>query len=348
MPPARSGVADYAAALLGYLQRRCTLRVNEDGELNLYHIGNNQLHATIYKRALEKPGAVVLHDAVLHHFALGYFTREEYIEEFAYNYGDWTRGIAEQLWVGRGRSAADPVYFRYSLLKRLVERSRLVVVHNPAAARIVRAHHSGANVVEIPHLLIPQNLPHRADSERLKASLGGGVRFGVFGHLRESKRILTLLRLFAKRRESTLLLAGEIASSDLRRACAPYLSLPNIRTIGYMNPVDYWTAARAVDACINLRCPAAGETSGVAIGMMGASTPVVMTDSEENSRYPAGTCIKISAGVSEEAEIEAILTWAQCRPSLLREVGAAGSAYVHQHHAPEQVADAFLHALHLN
>ena len=43
---------------------------------------------------------------------------------------------------------------------------------------------------------------------------------------------------------------------------------------------------------------------------MGAGKPVIMTDSLENSRYPDGTCIRISAGFSESAELEAVVRWA--------------------------------------
>jgi hypothetical protein len=35
-----------------------------------------------------------------------------------------------------------------------------------------------------------------------------------------------------------------------------------------------------VDACINLRYPAAGETSGIAIRLMGIGKPVLLTDGE--------------------------------------------------------------------
>src|SRR3982751_2039325 len=105
MPPARTGGADYAADLLRVMRARGTVEVNASGDVNLYHLGNNGLHREIYFRALREPGVIVLHDAVLHHFLLGTLTRDQYIEEFRYNYGDWADSLAAELWSRRGLSA---------------------------------------------------------------------------------------------------------------------------------------------------------------------------------------------------------------------------------------------------
>src|ERR1051326_3838763 len=137
LPPARTGVADYSAALLTALRRHGPVEPdNTRADVALYHIGNNHLHRAIYQRALERPGVIVLHDAVLQHFFLGILDRGPYIEEFVYNYGEWTRGLAGDLWKNRARSGADPRYFEYPMIKRIVTASRAVIVHNPAAARI--------------------------------------------------------------------------------------------------------------------------------------------------------------------------------------------------------------------
>ena len=45
----------------------------------------------------------------------------------------WSEDLARELWRGRARSASDPQYFRYPMLKRVAERSLAVIVHNPAA-----------------------------------------------------------------------------------------------------------------------------------------------------------------------------------------------------------------------
>src|SRR5207302_12166 len=108
MPPARTGVADYAASLLAGLREHGNVEANPRRcDAALYQIGNNALHAGIYARALERPGVIVLHDAVLHHFLLGQLDEPRYVEEFVFNYGEWNRGLARELWRGRAASGAD-------------------------------------------------------------------------------------------------------------------------------------------------------------------------------------------------------------------------------------------------
>ena len=64
------------------------------------------------------------------------FRRTRYIDEFVYNYGEWSRHVGEELWRERAACAVDPRYFRYPMLRRAVETARAVIVHNPGAAAI--------------------------------------------------------------------------------------------------------------------------------------------------------------------------------------------------------------------
>ena len=53
LPPARTGVADYAAALLAALRRHGSVELHaRHSDIALYHLGNNQLHREIYRRCL--------------------------------------------------------------------------------------------------------------------------------------------------------------------------------------------------------------------------------------------------------------------------------------------------------
>lgn len=351
-PGSRTGVADYAAALARALAPHADIEWNRPGDVNLYHTGNNQLHRGIYEEALRRPGVAVIHDAVLHHFFLGSLDERRYVEEFVYNYGEWHRELAGRLWQERSRSAVDSRYFRYPMLKRIAAASRAIVVHNPAAAAMVREHVPQAEVIEIPHLYAPGADPAGYEIERVRAGWNlpaDAFVFGVFGHLRESKRLMPLLRVFGRLRYSLpcvrLVVAGPFASPDLERAAGPLLSGPGIIRYRYTPEAEFETLARAVDACVNLRYPPAGETSGIAIRLMGAAKPVLLTEGGETSRYPADACVRVPPGPAEEDALFDLMSWLARFPGDARAVGHRAAAHIREHHVPEAAASAYLAAL---
>jgi glycosyltransferase involved in cell wall biosynthesis len=353
LPPARTGVADYAAALLRALRRHGGVEPHaRQADIALYHLGNNQLHREIYQRALAEPGVVILHDAVLHHFLMGAVDRAAYVDEFVYNYGEWNRSLAEELWRGRANSGFDRRYFDYPMLKRIAERSRAVVVHNPAAARMVREHAPNAAVVEIPHLFAPPELPAEWEVAHMRQRLGvpqNGFLFGLFGYLRESKRVFGILRAFAALRRARpnawLLVAGAFVSSDLERAVVPLLRGPGVVRLPYLAERDFWRAALAVDACINLRYPAAGETSGIGIRLMGAGKAVLLTNSAENARYPEAGCLRIEPGVAEEDSLWHHMILLTSIKESAGEIGLRASGHIGERHQAAGIAEQFWETL---
>jgi glycosyltransferase involved in cell wall biosynthesis len=294
----------------------------------------------------------VLHDAVLHHFFLGTLSADEYTEEFVYNYGEWMRGLATELWSQRSRSAADPRYFEYAMVKRVAEVSRAIIVHNPGAAAIVMRHAPGARVIEIPHLFVAPQLPDEVDTLRLRAELGVAPRTllaGVFGHLRESKRLAVILRAMERAwgagADVKLLVQGAFASSDLERAMAGMLDHPRILRAGHLPEHEFWRCAAAADMCLNLRYPTAGETSGIAIRMMGIGKPVVFTAGAEIARIPEDACLRVDAGALEEEMLAGYLVWLAGERETAAEIGRRAARHVAEHHAIEKVAGLYWEAL---
>ena len=328
MPPVHSGVADYAFALLGALPEAVVAGV--DGDVNLYHMGNNRLHAGIYRRALERPGVVVLHDAVLHHFHLGELTREEYISEFVYCYGAWYRGMAEGLWAGRSRSVCDDRYFRWPMLKRIAERSLTVIVHNEGAAAMVRREAPAARVEVIPHLPLPSPPVDPVDVERWRGGLGilpSHTLFGLMGYLRESKRVMAVLRAFARLRavrgDVWLLVAGETGSIDLSRAMEGLVAGEGVIREPYLAEDVFQLRAAACDVGVNLRYPGAGESSGMTARWMQLGRGVVVSDTGESLALPLAGCPRVSVGLSEEEELLGLMIWLADSPVRRRECGRA-------------------------
>jgi len=353
LPPARTGVADYAASLLTALRRHGTVQVNSrHADVRLYHVGNNQLHRDIYRRALARPGVVVLHDAVLQHFFLGALREHEYVAEFVYNYGEWNCDLARQLWRGRSSSGLAQRYYTYPLLRRIAEVAHAVIVHNPAAARMVKEHAPAARVVEIPHLFASPELPSEGEVLRYREMLGLSPRqfvFGVFGYLRESKRIMNILRAFHRVHrivpQSALLICGDFVSRDLQRAAMPLLGAPGVLRLHHVPEREFWLAASAVDACINLRYPGAGETSGIAVRLMGIAKPVMVTTGEETARYPETACFRIPPGVAEKASLTEHSVVAASLPESAREIGKRGAEHIHSFHSLERVAEQYWETL---
>ncbi len=347
LPPARTGIADYSAALIGALGKLADVRVGDPkADICLYQVGNNRLHTDMYRQALVRPGVVVLHDAVLHHFLLGSLDRQNYIEEFVHNYGEFERGYAAQLWESRGGSAQDPRYYDRALARRIAEASRVVVVHNPAAARIVSEHAPNTRVVEIPHLFWP---PAAAPSEeetgrwrRAHGVLPDAFLFGVCGHLRASKRLPGILRAFDRVRHAgaraCLLAAGDFVSEELEFALAPLLAAPGVIRVPYVPESEFPTLAAAVDACISLRDPPAGETSGIAIRFMGIGKPVLVSAGEEVARFPDDAVIRIERGLAEEPQLVDYMMWLVEHPERARQIGGRAAAHIAGRHSPDLAA----------
>jgi glycosyltransferase involved in cell wall biosynthesis len=348
LPPAPTGVADYAEALLRALREQGDVKVAAHADVDLYHVGNNQLHGAIYDQALAHPGVVVLHDAVLQHFFLGRFTAQQYVDEFIFNYGEWTRSLADDLWTHRARSAADPRYFAWPMLKRIATTARTVIVHNPSAAAIVTRHAPDVRAVEIPHLFVQPNTPSAVDTLRFRADLGLGPRTllaGVFGHQRESKRLPVVLRALERAwkagADARLLIAGSFASSDLERSLAGQLTDTRILRAGHLPEADFWRYAAAVDLCINLRYPTAAETSGIAIRLMGIGKPVAFSDGAEIARIPENACLRVETGPAEEEMLADYITWLARDREAAQEIGSRAAAHIAAHHAPETVAQRY-------
>jgi glycosyltransferase involved in cell wall biosynthesis len=353
LPPARTGVADYSAALLRALKKRGDVRPGAtQADVHLYHVGNNQLHRGIYQQAIERPGVVVLHDAVLQHLFLGSSTEAVYVDEFVYNYGEWNRDRGQQLWRDRAASATDERYFRYPMIRRIAERSLAVVVHNQGAAEMVRQHAPDARVVVIPHLFDPPPAMDPVAPLAFRQAAGialDAYLFGVFGFLRESKRLLHVLEMFGQLRAANprvaLLVAGEFVSSDLERACEPLLANPGVYRVPYLSERDFWSAASAVDCCVNLRVPAAGETSGIAIRMMGIGKPVVLTDTLENAGFPKGSFLPVPSGVAERAALFDYICILALDRALSGDIGRVASDHVRREHSIERVSELYWNLL---
>jgi len=106
--------------------------------------------------------------------------------------------------------------------------------------------------------------------------------------------------------------------------------------------------------CINLRFPSAGETSGIAIRMMGIREPggneagigktVVFSAGEEVSRYPENACLRVDPD-QERKPCWRLSALAGFRSRAIEEIGRRAAAYIRREHALERVAGQYWDAI---
>lgn len=358
LPPARSGIADYAEALAeamhGLAQLEMVAGARPDFDPSrydqiLYHLGNNPYHAFVYEYALRHPGVVVLHEPNLHHLvadrtiALGDW--EAYLKEVEYEAGE--PGLAHARRVRDGKAAPD--YTGVPMLRRILERSRAVIVHSRFAEQQVLASGFTGPVAVIPHgAWTPQS-----DRMALREKLGLDATaplVGVFGFLKPYKRIAESLRAFRRilRLEPRvkLILAGEPHPDlPLARLVRDAELLGSVKLTGFLPPEDLPGYMAACDIILNLRYPTVGESSGTLMRALGLGRAVLVSNVGSFQELPDEICLKVPVGETEEEILFEYLNLLVSRPELARAMGARARAWAERECAWGRVASLYLEFL---
>lgn len=269
LPPIKSGIADYAAALLeplGAIAEVETFTRKPDRfdpgryDVVLYQIGNNPHHAFVYEMALEHPGISVMHEANLHHLiaelTIGRDDWEGYLREAAYDGGPDALAFARDFVLTRKKG---PDYDGVPMLRRILEASRGIIVHSQCAAGDLRARNYQGPIACIPHgswILHPDRMSYR---QRLGLDATTPL-IGIFGFLKPYKRIAGSLRAFRRllrvEPRARMILVGE-PHPDL--PLAPLIDslelTPAVRVLGFTPIDDFNGYLGACDIVLNLRFP---------------------------------------------------------------------------------------------
>ena len=376
LPPVRSGISDYSADLLPHLTGLADVRVlrlpdqpvdpeiaaryrpeesqaaGEGGRIPIYHMGNNRYHAAIFRLAMERPGVLVLHDLVLHHFLLdqtvGKGEFEPYRRVLAANHG-WIGDAAARpvRWGAFGQAAQFSLPANRSLLRR----QRGVLVHGHWAASVLREEDQELAVRVIP-MGIP--LPEEADTARgnsFRETWGipvGAPLIGSFGFQTPIKRTEVAIRALAEPglEELHLLIAGELSPySNYERLAAELGVAERVHVTGFL-PFDQLAAAiSATNLCLNLRYPTAGETSASLLRILAVGRPVAVSDYADFGDLPDSIALHVPLGDGEMEALAAALRARVEAPGSLLEMGRAARRFVAEHHDPERAAKAMIVAI---
>lgn len=375
LPPVRSGIADYSVDLLPHLRERADVRVlrladqpvdpevealyrpapsesaGEGGRMPLYHMGNNRYHAEIWRLAMERPGLMVLHDLVLHHYLLdrtvGQGEFEPYREALAADHG-WIGDAAARpvRWGAFGRAAQ----FFLPANRTLLRRQRGVLVHGHWAAAVLREEDPELRVRVIPMGIPLPPAATRADGLEFRAEWGipdTAPLLGSFGFQTPIKRTDVAIRALAEPglEQVHLLIAGELSPYSNYRELADELGVGSrVHVTGFLPFARLEAAIAATDLCLNLRYPTAGETSASLLRILAVGRPVAVSDYADFGDLPEEIALHVPLGQGEMPALAEALRGRLGAPRELAIMGEKARRFVAERHDPALAAGCLLAA----
>jgi glycosyltransferase involved in cell wall biosynthesis/SAM-dependent methyltransferase len=341
LPPARSGIADYSAALLEELRKLADVQVFSSQpsyfdpsafDVILYQIGNNGFHDFCYETALQHPGVVVVHEANLHHL----------IADITIKRGDWDaymRILGEEggqpaLEYARRVRALEipPDYEGVPMLRGLMARSKGAIVHSGCVAADLRAAGFAGPIARIPHgAWIPET--NRFNYRSMLGVEDDAPLIGVFGFLKPYKRIAESLRAFRRllrlAPDAKMILVGEPHPEFPLHSLIQSLGLTaNVRVLGFQPIQEFVGYLAACDIVLNLRFPTVGENSGTLMRALGLGKAVVVSEIGSFAELPDNICLKAPVDATEEDHIFEYLNLLVSRPDIRRTLGAEARRWV--------------------
>jgi glycosyltransferase involved in cell wall biosynthesis len=350
LPPERSGIADYSALLLPTLGRLVEVEVVRRGrtrpvpaDVALYHVGNDpEAHGWIVDALRRRPGVVVLHDFVLHHLVAGLTIGRKdgpaYLAAMERDAGISGRLLAHGVLDGRVPPPWETRPHEFPLAGEVLANATGLIVHSRYVEdSALEAGYRGP-LWQIPHPAWPE-----PDVE--PARVDGRPLFGCFGHLNASKRIPQLVEAFGavleRHPNAKLLLVGPASPGfDASRHVAD-----GVERIGYVEEDRLWSLMAACDACVSLRAPTMGETSGSAIRALSLGRPLVVSDLGWFAELPDDVALKVPVGEDEVAALATALELLASSEVTQRAMSDAAREYVRREHDLDRVAEEYVSAL---
>jgi len=312
-------------------------------DVALYHVGNDpEAHGWIVDALRRRPGVVVLHDFVLHHLVAGLTIGRKdgpaYLAAMERDAGVPGRLLAHGVLDGRVPPPWETSPDEFPLSGEVLANATGLIVHSHYVEERVRETGCRGPLWHIPHPAWPA-----PDVE--PAQIEGRPLFGCFGHLNASKRIPQLVDAFAlvrKRHPNAKLLLVGPASPGFD---ADRLVTDGVERIGYVEEDRLWSLMAACDACISLRAPTMGETSGSVIRALSLGRPLVVSDLGWFSELPDDVALKVDVDEDEVPALATALELLASSEATQRAMSDAACEYVRREHDLEHAAQGYAAAL---
>lgn len=377
MPPSRSGVADYSAALLPalaqhyqidviveavgttskseYYQLRDAswLRQNAESYSSvLYHMGNSSYHSYIFELLDKVPGIIVLHDFYLSGLIWEMEQRQSFsgikLQELYYSHG--YAALAE------AQDDEQAVAMRYPFNRTILQRAQGVIVHSAVSLRLAEQWfgvQACADWMQIPLLreLTDTNdrLTSRAHSRAaLKVADDAFLvcSFGLLGKTKLNDRLLDawLSSDLANDPKCYLVFVGELGNDDygsaFRQKLAALDSDSRISITGWADEETFEHYLTAADVAVQLRSLSRGETSAAVLDCMNHSLATIVNANGSMADLPENSVLRLPDAFTNE-ELTDALHLLRRDPQACSAIGQYAREVIERQHAPQHCADLY-------
>ena len=357
LPPARNGIADYAAALLpGLAADYACAAACEDwlaeapagipvvdlalahrlpgaGGRRLYQIGNNPGHGFVLRALRGRPGVTTLHDpGLLHlHESTGE-DRATILAGMRHAVPGLAAAYARHLREDGHSTRANHLLF--DLAGEVLARSQAVIVHSRFARGRLRLTHgeaATAHVEVVPHLLPPGTPPERGAARARLGLAPGQFLLVTAGYASLAKRLDWVLAALEGLPGLRWIHAGEVPPALAQRIGA------RATVTGHLPAAEFDSHIAAADVLVNLRFPSTGESSGTLARALAAGTCCIVSHTGAFAELPGEAVVQLPLSGGPQALAEALATLAAA-PERARAIGAAGRAHAETEMALPAVA----------
>lgn len=350
LPPDRSGIANYTAALAPLLRQRGHVRFIAQSEqksspfagamslaeiswadinlaeINVFNLGNNtDFHDEIWRFSTQSGGIAILHDSRMQHFFGGLYLvkrrdREGYLRLMCDTYG--AEGQAAGTLAADGRISVETISELFPLLEPAICGASGVIVHSEEALQGVRER-SRIPVLKLGLPYDAGDLPQRRPCSERRFPLN----VVTFGHIGPNRRIESIIKALAGMNDSKLLrlhVIGQVWADSYLRDLASQLGVAeSIKFHGHLSENRLVEHLRQAELVVNLRWPTMGEASYSQLMAFRYGVPTVVTRAGWYGELPEDVVFHISP-TREVAELRDAFECLIRNPELYHEAGLRG------------------------
>jgi glycosyltransferase involved in cell wall biosynthesis len=381
LPPARSGIADFSAALLPELANHYEIELIVDQDKVedvcltanfpirswqwfdkhasnfdrvLYNFGNSIFHTHMFEMLERHPGVVVLHDF----FLSGLVAHLDLIGEQP---GSWSNALYEShgyqaLMEKQQAPNLNEIIWRYPCNYSLITKAEGIIVHSRFARQLAQQWYGAALAKPwkmIPHLHQLPNKLNRAAFRQRQGLQDEDFLLCSFGMLGQTKLNHTLLNAWlssplAQDPRCHLVFVGQNDAGEYGAQLLKTIKNSNaadrIRITGFTDAELFRDYLGAADAGVQLRALSRGETSYTALDCMANGMATLVNNNGSMNELPEHALIKLHNEFTED-QLREKLILLRNDPVLREELGRKAENYIQEHHSPQVIGRQYLDAI---